>query len=730
MPLRTQVLNALHNACIVIALFTILFALPAYAQFTPSDDAYTSTAKLNINYGTATTLIVQSASQTAYIRFDLSSIPSTFTGANVAKATLKLHVASVATAGSFNVNYVLGSWSEKTITGSLAPAQGTTIVSGVSVTSSLINDYLLVDITPAVVNWLNGTDANDGVALVANSPLNTSFDSKENTTTSQAPELQIVFNGAAGPQGPQGPQGPAGATGPAGPAGNQGPAGPSGATGAAGPAGPQGSAGGTGALGPIGAAGPQGPAGLMGLIGPQGPAGPTGPQGTAGIVNRGTWSPSTQYQDNDTVSYDGSSWIALLPNLDSAPHATNPAWQLLAAKGVNNQGEWVQTINYQVDDAVTDGGQFWLAVAPNIASQPSILNPNWQLISASGAAGPAGPAGPQGAAGSIGPAGPQGAQGATGPQGSQGPMGPIGPLGLTGPQGNPGPAGPVGMNNRGGWSPGISYQINDAVTDQGQFWLATGVTDGQEPAAGSPVWLLIATKGADGAVGPAGPPGPPGMPGPVGPAGATGAQGLQGAIGPQGPTGQPGTGILNGTQDFTSNGNWTAPSGVARVVVELWGAGGGGGGCQEILCIGDGYGGGGGAYSRSVLVVTPGATYSITVGVGGAGNGGNGSASSFADSSSTVLLQSGAGITGASGACFNNCGSGGQPDSRAQVGHAGAAGMTSVCPPVGGAGYPVPALSQTVGGGGTGAQTYDCTETNLIRLSGTPGQNGYAALTW
>src|SRR5208337_1301603 len=42
--------------------------------------------------------------------------------------------------------------------------------------------------------WLSGTP-NDGIALVANSPLNASFDSKENTTTSHAAELDIVFAG-------------------------------------------------------------------------------------------------------------------------------------------------------------------------------------------------------------------------------------------------------------------------------------------------------------------------------------------------------------------------------------------------------------------------------------------------------------------------------------------------------------------------------------------------------
>src|SRR5208337_3567456 len=109
--------------------------------------------------------------------------------------------------------------------------------------------------------------------------------------------------------------------------------------------------------------------------GAQGPQGVPGPTGPAGIINLGTWVSTTAYKVNDSVSYAGSSWIALTPNTDSAPNAFNPNWQLLAAKVINNQGGWVSTTNYQVDDAVTDGGQFWLALAPSLDSEPSILNP-------------------------------------------------------------------------------------------------------------------------------------------------------------------------------------------------------------------------------------------------------------------------------------------------------------------------------------------------------------------
>lgn len=600
---------------IALLSLTLLPWTAAHGQFTPSADSYTNTASPTTNYGAAATLNVESASQTSYIQFDLSAIPTGYTSANIAKASLKLYVNAVGTAGSFNIDYVNGAWTEKTITANLSPALGTTIASSVLLAKSQVGDYIVVDITSAVDAWLNGTQTNDGIALVANSPLNCSFTSKENTGTSHPAELDIVFlgNGAQGPAGPQGPEGA------------------------------------------------QGPQGLQGSSGPIGPAGPQGATGSSGINNRGTWVPTTAYQINDSVSYDGSSWIALIANTDSAPANSNSNWQLLAAKGINNQGSWVSSVNYQVDDAVSDGGEFWIAVAPNLDSQPSTLNPNWQLVSASGAAGPAGPTGSQGGVGATGPAGLTGPQGSPGPTGSQGP---VGSQGATGPAGATGPLGPLGPQ------------------------------------------------------------------GPLGPAGAQGPQG------PIGPTGLTGTGVLNGVQDFTSSGMWTAPSGVTRVIVALWGSGGGGGQCGgDIFCDTPGQGGGSGAYASSVLTVTPGATYTVTIGAGGASEF-NGTSTQFTDTSNTVLLQAGGGVQGYDAGSTKTCtffspfcGSGGTPSSGAQIGHSGAAGVgpsSDTCLASGGAGYPIQGFPTTLGGGGSGIySTADCS----VQPS-TAGQNGYALLTW
>ena len=90
------------------------------------------------------------------------------------------------------MDYVNGTWTETTIDANNAPALGTTIAASIPLTTADKNQYILIDITPAVQAWLSGIP-NDGIALVGNSPANASFDSKETTTTSHPAELDLVF---------------------------------------------------------------------------------------------------------------------------------------------------------------------------------------------------------------------------------------------------------------------------------------------------------------------------------------------------------------------------------------------------------------------------------------------------------------------------------------------------------------------------------------------------------
>src|SRR5271166_3792602 len=142
----------------------LLACMAAYGQLTPVGDSYTNTAATTTNYGAQKLLDVEST-QTTFIQFDLSAIPTGYTGADITKATLKLYVNAVTKAGSFNVDYVNGTWSEGTIDANNAPALGSTIAASVPLTTADKNQYILIDITAAVQAWLNGSQANDGIAL-------------------------------------------------------------------------------------------------------------------------------------------------------------------------------------------------------------------------------------------------------------------------------------------------------------------------------------------------------------------------------------------------------------------------------------------------------------------------------------------------------------------------------------------------------------------------------------
>ena len=78
-------------------------------------------------------------------------------------------------------------------------------------------------------------------------------------------------------------------------------------------------------------------------------------------------------------------------------------------------------------------------------------------------------------------------------------------------------------------------------------------------------------------------------------------------------------GITETLETFTTPGShtFTVPAGITCIQVEAWGAGGGGG-RNTNNGLGRG-GGGGGAFARSILTVTPGATYNVIVGQGGTG---------------------------------------------------------------------------------------------------------------
>lgn len=210
----------------------------------PAADSHINSTEPDRNFGNLGNMAVGNGSA-ALIRFNLSDLPAGTTADNIAKATLRVWVSRIGTAGAIGVAGVNSAWDEASVTFSSSPLLGGTESTALVATA---NTFATMDLTSLVKTWIVTPFANNGVAVSAATaaPSTVVFlDSKENSATSHAAALEIVLKGPAGATGPQGLQGPAG------PRGLQGLPGP---TGAAGPRGVQ------------GIQGPQGPGGVSGFI--------------------------------------------------------------------------------------------------------------------------------------------------------------------------------------------------------------------------------------------------------------------------------------------------------------------------------------------------------------------------------------------------------------------------------------------------------------------------------
>lgn len=192
-----------------LLLVVTVMTLPTllYAQSPLSDDAQTSntTKSADKNFGSTATLTV-SPSSNAYLKFRLNStLPEGTTRANIAKATIKLYIGGISSPGKIDVYQVAEPWEEAALTFNTAPISGNVIATSRQIELEMKNEFLVIDVTSAVQDWLDdgqGTNGapNYGLVLVphpvgTDTPAlaNITFDSKENTQTSHEPQLLIAF---------------------------------------------------------------------------------------------------------------------------------------------------------------------------------------------------------------------------------------------------------------------------------------------------------------------------------------------------------------------------------------------------------------------------------------------------------------------------------------------------------------------------------------------------------
>lgn len=141
-----------------------------------------------------------------------------------------------------------------------------------------------------------------------------------------------------------------------------------------------------------------------------------------------------------------------------------------------------------------------------------------------------------------------------------------------------------------------------------------------------------------------------------------------------------------GSQTFYTTGNFTAPTNVTIVFVTLVGGGGGGGAGDQVFG-GDNFGGGGGGAGGFVLnypvPVTPGNSYTVTVGGAGAGApygattkwfGKGGSSGGNTDFGGRIYAYGGSGGNGATGVNEGGGGEGGSGGSTTAFANLGNSG--------------------------------------------------------
>src|SRR4051812_43461823 len=107
-----------RNILFVIA---FLYAVWVEAAVLPPSADSTTTAGVAIPKGGAITLQVGGKNR-SWVQFDLGQLPAGTTGAQVARAVLRLYPSTILKDSAISISAVAGSWNEGTVVHSTAPA--------------------------------------------------------------------------------------------------------------------------------------------------------------------------------------------------------------------------------------------------------------------------------------------------------------------------------------------------------------------------------------------------------------------------------------------------------------------------------------------------------------------------------------------------------------------------------------------------------------------------------
>jgi len=149
---------------LVCAALSLTPTLASAAGANASADTYISSSAPASNFGTATAVNV-GGGNTGLIQFDLTALPPGLTGANINKATMTFFVNTVAIPGAVDISQVTSAWTETGVTNATRPTFLAPFATGVPTTTN--RQYITVDVTQLVKDWVTGVAPNDGVQISA-----------------------------------------------------------------------------------------------------------------------------------------------------------------------------------------------------------------------------------------------------------------------------------------------------------------------------------------------------------------------------------------------------------------------------------------------------------------------------------------------------------------------------------------------------------------------------------
>lgn len=166
-------------------------------------DAWMKEQSPNENNGTVEELLVQEKSsdstRTVY-RFDLSAIP---VGATINQATAHFWVTQ-SNGVPVNVHRIIDSWAENTVTWGNTGNDFDAQADG-AFTPSNTDQFAQADLTSLTQEWVDGLSANYGIMLISTGNEEESkYSSRESSTSSQHPYMEITYTDNGGNQGSMG----------------------------------------------------------------------------------------------------------------------------------------------------------------------------------------------------------------------------------------------------------------------------------------------------------------------------------------------------------------------------------------------------------------------------------------------------------------------------------------------------------------------------------------------